>query len=344
MEDLKGLGLHRIGQALAWPRDGLSEALGDQLWLRLDELLGARACPLTLRLEPVRFAADRKLTEAVSGAETILHHVRRLAEPLRDQLQRHGVGGRGFTLTLFGRGGAREVTVRARRPLTDPAEVTALFARRLEGAAEAEAADTPLGDGAVEEPFDHLRLRAHPVERLAERTGDLLGEAADAAFDGFVASLDARFGADVVQVIAPDRRTAKPEREVRFAPLGSGSDGRERPGDGPSPPPPAWGDAVLRPLRLFQPAEPIRVLSEPTDRPPFTFVWRRVGHTVVRAEGPERLSPEWGREPGGARTRDYYRVEDERGSRFWIYREGFFVEDAHGEPAGARWFLHGLFM
>ena len=109
----------------------------------------------------------------------------------------------------------------------------------------------------------------------------------------------------------------------------------------------AYDGVPLRPLRLFHPAERIRVLSEPTERPPFTFVWRRVRHTVVRAEGPERLSPEWGREAEDSRTRDYYRVEDERGRRFWIYREGFFVEDAHGEPAGAaappRWFMHGLF-
>ena len=176
------------------------------------------------------------------------------------------------------------------------------------------------------------------MERIDERTGDLLGQAQDAAFEAFAANLDARFGLDVVQAITPDRRSAKPEREVRFASFGS------RPtGAGPAPPAPAWGDAVLRPLRLFHPAEPIRVLSEPTERPPFTFVWRRVNHRVVRAEGPERLSPEWGREAQDARTRDYYRVEDDRGRRFWIYREGFFVEDAHGETGDPAWFLHGLF-
>ena len=340
VEDLRGLGVRTLGDAWAWPRETLSAALDATLWTRLDELLGLRACPLALRLEPVRFVAERRLMETVSGADAILHHVRRLAEPVRDQLQQRRSGGRGFVLTLFGdRGRSRVFHVASRRPLTDPAAVTALFARRLEASGAGESApDAALGDGAVEEAFDHLRLEARPVERLAERTCDLLGESQDAAFEAFAANLDARFGLDVVRAIIPDLRSAKPEREVRFAPFGS-----KPAGSGPAPPPPAWGDAVLRPLRLFHPAEPIRVLSEPTERPPFTFVWRRVSHRVVRAEGPERLSPEWGREAPDARARDYYRVEDERGRRFWIFREGFFVEDAHGEGGDPAWFLHGLF-
>ncbi len=340
VEDLRGLGVRTLADAWAWPREQLAVALDAALWTRLDELTGARACPLALRLEPVRFTAERRLMESVSGAEAILHHVRRLAEPVCDQLRRRRSGGRGFVLSLFGdRGRLRVVRVASRQPLTDPAAIAAMFARRLEAEGAGEAApDAALGDGAVEEAFDHLRLEARPVEALAERTGDLLGEEADTVFEAFAATLDARFGLDVVQAVTPDRRTAKPEREVRFTPWGS-----QPLGDGPPPPPPAWGDAVLRPLRLFSRPEPIRVLSEPTERPPFTFVWRRVSHRVVRAEGPERLSPEWGREAPDARTRDYYRVENERGRRFWIFREGFFVEDAHGETGAPAWFLHGLF-
>ena len=36
--------------------------------------------------------------------------------------------------------------------------------------------------------------------------------------------------------------------------------------------------------------------------------------------------------------RDYYRIEDEEGRRFWVFRQGAVVKDA---PPG--WFLHGLF-
>jgi hypothetical protein len=61
-------------------------------------------------------------------------------------------------------------------------------------------------------------------------------------------------------------------------------------------------------------------------------------HEVVRAEGPERIAPEWWRPGTDGVTRDYYRVEDAQGRRFWIFRAGLYGEG--GEPG---WFLHGLF-
>ena len=60
-------------------------------------------------------------------------------------------------------------------------------------------------------------------------------------------------------------------------------------------------------------------------------------HEVRRAEGPERIAGEWWRQE--APTRDYFRVEDAEGRRFWMFREGLYgVEAAH-----PRWFVHGLF-
>ena len=67
---------------------------------------------------------------------------------------------------------------------------------------------------------------------------------------------------------------------------------------------------------------------------------RRLRRRVVHTEGPERLAPEWGREAAAARTRDYYRVEDETGRRFWLFREGLYGEAAAAPPA---WFVQGLF-
>jgi protein ImuB len=75
------------------------------------------------------------------------------------------------------------------------------------------------------------------------------------------------------------------------------------------------------------------------DGPPAWFRWRRVRHDIARAEGPERIAPEWWRESDDTLTRDYFRVEDTAGRRFWVYREGLY---AH-ETAHPRWFLHGIF-
>ena len=74
--------------------------------------------------------------------------------------------------------------------------------------------------------------------------------------------------------------------------------------------------------------------------PPARFTWRHVIHDVARVAGPERIAPEWWREKGHARARDYYRVETPDGLRLWLFREGFDGDERGGAP---RWFLHGLF-
>ena len=57
-------------------------------------------------------------------------------------------------------------------------------------------------------------------------------------------------------------------------------------------------------------------------------------------KGPERISPEWWRQHSTARLRDYYRVEDATGRRYWIYREGLAGDGRGGLP---NWYIHGLF-
>jgi hypothetical protein len=41
-----------------------------------------------------------------------------------------------------------------------------------------------------------------------------------------------------------------------------------------------------------------------------------------------------------ARPRDYYRIEDEDGCRYWVFREGLYQESDAEPPC---WFLHGVF-
>merc|ERR1712034_102627 len=95
-----------------------------------------------------------------------------------------------------------------------------------------------------------------------------------------------------------------------------------------------------RPLRLLYSPEPISVLYITPEGVPRRFTWRRAQHEVVRVEGPERIAPEWWREKSTARLRDYYRIEDAQGARYWIYRAGLPGDGRGGAPA---WFLHGLF-
>jgi protein ImuB len=108
------------------------------------------------------------------------------------------------------------------------------------------------------------------------------------------------------------------------------------------------GEPPLRPLRLFEKPEPIKVpFAMVPDGPPHHFTWRRATHAVVRVEGPERIAMEWWKQNDEVLTRDYFRVEDEAGLRFWIYRDGLYgseLVNEEGKPAPSNWFVHGLFV
>jgi protein ImuB len=97
---------------------------------------------------------------------------------------------------------------------------------------------------------------------------------------------------------------------------------------------------VRRPERLLDRPEAIDVIYATPEGMPRRFVWRRAVRDITRAEGPERIAPEWWRQPSSTRLRDYYCVEDSNGRRYWIYREGLVGDGRGGAP---NWFIHGLF-
>ncbi|MFN9251023.1 MAG: DNA polymerase Y family protein, partial [Brevundimonas sp.] len=126
-----------------------------------------------------------------------------------------------------------------------------------------------------------------------------------------------------------------PERAVRLRPalVTGGGPAADLAPDDDDAPDDAPGDPPGRPLQLFDPPQPVEATALAPDSPPAAFRWRRVTHRVVRAEGPERIAAEWWRTPR-ARPRDYYRVEDEEGRRFWLFRAG-----AYGETPPPRWYV-----
>lgn len=92
-------------------------------------------------------------------------------------------------------------------------------------------------------------------------------------------------------------------------------------------------------------------MAEIPEGAPVRFTWRRLMRRVVKAEGPERIAPEWWRElheeesdaaSRRTRTRDYYRVEDHTGARYWVYRDGLYQDrgECGDNPA---WYVHGLY-
>jgi protein ImuB len=96
-----------------------------------------------------------------------------------------------------------------------------------------------------------------------------------------------------------------------------------------------WHTDKQRPLQLLAVPESIEVTAPQPDHPPMLFIHKGKPHRVVRANGPERIEQEWWLQQG--EHRDYYRVEDEDGCRYWLFRLGHYQEKTY------QWFIHGFF-
>jgi protein ImuB len=110
-------------------------------------------------------------------------------------------------------------------------------------------------------------------------------------------------------------------------------------------PVPGYGENIteaqpgsFRPLLIFTHPEPVNIIAAVPDGPPLRMTWRRVSRRIVKAEGPERIAPEWWRLEATALQRDYFRIEDEQGRRYWVFRDGLYGEGR----APPKWFVHGL--
>jgi len=97
-----------------------------------------------------------------------------------------------------------------------------------------------------------------------------------------------------------------------------------------------------RPVRLLRRPEQLsNVVALLPDHPPKRFSWRGIGYRVVAGDGPERIHGEWWRSPREMwAVRDYFRVETDGGTRFWLFRRGDGVDAPTGDLS---WHMHGFF-
>ncbi len=323
---LKKFGLKTIGDLYGLPRAGLARRfrgeIGFRVVERLDQALGSTPEPLDPERPAPSYRVWTPFAEPVIDMAGVSVHLPSLAEALCGQLARDGRGARRLRLTGF-RVDGRVALIEA--ALSAPAATPAHLIRLLH---EKGLEKLDLGFG-----IDALMLSAEKAEVLDVRQVEM-GEAADAAPPQALAALIDRLQARLGETVArrPSLKESwVPERSEVWTPAG------------PAPPaPPERDDQRLRPILLFEAPEPVQTLAELPDGVPARFIWRRASRRVVKAEGPERLGAEWWAQPSRPqRTRDYYRVEDENGRRYWLYREGLYGrEDADLAPS---WWIAGVF-
>lgn len=326
---LTRLGLKTIGQLLQIPRASLRARLGKTITCRLDQALGANGEVLSpLMPEPV-YAARLEFADPLTVFKGLEQTAAILIDSVTAKLKTDGKSARRFSLALFDtQNGKTEIAFQMTRASAEPKHISRVLKEKL--ATLEGRFDPSLG-------FDAVALYALSAEPLVNRQTDILSNAADSTNDPekvaqFLDRVTARLGETAVTRFE-FAESYWPERASVHVPVSAPLSRR-----GSALPSPI---TQLRPLKLLPCPEPIEVIALVPDYPPRRFTWRRRGHLVARGEGPERISPEWWEDEEGRGTpqaRDYYIVEDERGQRFWFFREGIY-----GASEKQRWFMHGLF-
>lgn len=321
---LRRLGMKTIGQLKDAPRSAFTARAGERAMLRLDQAYGRAREALTPRRPPPPVFALRRFLEPIFTTDAILHVMQDLCGDVVEKLDSRGAGARRLELVLFGVDGRdRVISVGVSWPEREVKALIRLFREKLNVVAEN--IDAEFGIEAARLDVVHLAPIAEAARELVVSEE---GRATPEQVSGIADILSVRLGAkrvlrpQVHELHAPERasgwRSALSETKDAQA-LKPPEDGVQR-----------------RPIRLFSPAQPIEALATVPDGPPIRFRWRRVLREVARAEGPERISGDW---TESAVTRDYYRIEDNEGRRYWLYREGLY-----GEDATPRWYVHGLFV
>ncbi|MCX7359764.1 MAG: DNA polymerase Y family protein [Alphaproteobacteria bacterium] len=320
---LRRLGLKAIGQIQHAPRSAFAARAGERAMLRLDQALGRAQEALTPRRPAPPVFALRRFLEPIFTADAVLQVTQDLCGDLIEKLDIRGAGVLRAELVLFGVDGRdRVIDVNVSKPLRDVKPLMRLFREKLNIVSEN--LDAQFG-------FEAARVNVVRLAELNERTRTLVSVDANSASAETISSiadiLTSRLGAK--RVVRPQiHEEHVPERAAGWRSVLSEKEAK-------SVKPPADG-VQRRPVRLFSPGQQIEVMAGVPDGPPIRFRWRRVMREVVCAEGPERISGDWQKRE---KTRDYYRVEDKQGRRYWLYREGLYGEN----EVSPRWYLHGLF-
>ena len=314
--ELGRVGLATIGQLRRVARDSISTRYGANVLLRLDQALGHVEEPITPYRVPAPYRVARVFAEPIGSTAAVEHILLDLLTTLCARLEKEHRGARRFDLDCHRvDSSVARLQVRISKAGRSITHLMRLFSEKMSSL------DAGFG-------IEIMTLSAADVDAIAPQQLSLPHYGADVEDDTILNELLDRMGLRLgfehvcrIQI----RESLLPEHATAYVPVTSAV-----------APNAAWPAHRTRPVRLIEPPSLIEVAEIIPGKLPTRI---RIGHElhrVVRAEGPERLTPEWWRElPSPWTMRDYYRIEDEHGMRLWIFRETL------RNQAGERWFLHG---
>ncbi len=322
---LRRAGLYTLGHLADRPRAPLAARFGQKTATLLARLLGEEDIGLTPRRAAPALSVEQRFAEPVAREEDVLGTLDMLAQKMAEHLSRQDKGGRRFEAILFRSDGhVARLFIKTSAPTRDTALLDRLFRERISNLSD------PLDPGFG---YDMIQLAVRVTEPLTPHQLRLEGgHSAQAEVAALIDRLTVRLGRHRLRRMCPGDSHI-PEQADPSLPAADGVPrGRWQQ--------PESGEPPLRPLYIFDPPQRVIVMAQVPDGPPRRFRWRQSTHDVTRYEGPERISAEWWRRRNmKGLTRDYYRVEDISGRRFWLFRHGLYGD----ERANPDWYLHGLF-
>jgi protein ImuB len=311
------LGFETVGDLIDRPRAPLALRFGPEIGRRLDQSLGRLGEPVDPVRSPDLVEVRRVFGEPIGAAETIVRYAGKLVDTLCLELEKRGLGARRLDL-LFHRVDSTMQFIRVgmAQPVRDPKRLTRLLRDKIE------TVDPGFG-------IEIMVLVAIEAEPLREKQAiSSLVKPPEPDVSDLVDVLTNRVGGNRLYRFTPVQSDV-PERSVARVPPLAPETGATWDGDWPRPP------------RLLSRPEPVETMALLPDNPPVWFTWRGIRRRVRRADGPERIRGEWWKRDAEMTTvRDYFRVEDEAGERYWLFRSG---DGEHENSGSQRWFLHGIF-
>jgi protein ImuB len=310
---LRNLGLHQISSFIYMPDSVLRRRFGKHMVLRLQQALGQEVEYLFPLKEPVPYTERLDCLEPVSTRPAIEIGLNNLLERLCKRLYGEGLGVRSAMLTWYRIDGQNgNITIGTNHASNRVPHLFKLFFIKLDTVAP--------GMG-----IELFILEARQTEPVSDKQSELWSAKGGAESDEVAELLDrvaGRIGTAPIHRYLPGEhywpeRTPKPA-DIRKAPESE------------------WRTDKPRPMQILDQPEPIEAMALTPDYPPKLFIWKGERHTIVGADGPERIEREWWLEPG--EHRDYYIAEDEAGRRYWLFRSGHYNAENN-----QHWYLHGFF-
>ncbi|HTL10681.1 MAG TPA: DNA polymerase Y family protein [Chitinophagaceae bacterium] len=311
---LHKLGLQQIQQFVHMPRTALRRRFGKECLLRLDQAIGRVEELITPLYPPAAFQERLPCLEPIATRGGIEIALQKLLDTLCKRLYREQKGLRQAAFICYRTDGKiMRVSIGTHRASCHAAHLFALFCNKIDSIEPAEGIELFI----LEAPLVEEQQAAQ--ESLWEAAGGMN----DIRLAELIDRLTGKLGAHIVHRYLPEEhywpeRSFKPAAALEEAPSSH------------------WRQQLPRPLHLLPQPAVIMVTAPIPDYPPMLFRYQGILHSIVKADGPERIEQEWWLQEG--EHRDYYAVENEKGERFWLFRSGHY-----DTSRPVQWFLHGFF-